>query len=91
MQQTSEIRSEVGSPTVHGTVVKHRRYLVGAAVILLLAALALLAAAMGGHHAGLVVSNRGGYSGDDAYDPATGARPELSVLVDMRAAEYGGN
>ena len=47
----------------------------------LLAALAVLAAAMGGHHAALAMSDRDRNSGDDAYEPATGAHPELSVPV----------
>lgn len=36
-------------------------------------------------------SLRGSYSGDDAYDPATGAHPELSVLLGVPAVSNRGS
>jgi hypothetical protein len=81
MQRTTESPFQVESTSIHGTAVGFRHRLTAAAVIVLLAALALLAPAMGGPHAALAMSDRGGYSGDDAYDPAAGGTPELSVAA----------
>jgi hypothetical protein len=95
MQRTTEGPFQKESPTIHRTAVEYQHHLTAVAVIVLLAALALLAVAMGGHHVALAMSDRGGYSGDDPYDPATGAHPELSVpvpaLVVSNRASYSGD
>ena len=52
----------------------------GLLVLLMLAAVPV-SAAMGGNLGGTGGSSGHTYSGDDAYDPAAGSQPELSVAA----------
>ena len=71
------------------------RYAVVGLTILLVLAAAPLAAAMGSVEEDAVTSfsgafvSSGGWSGDDAYDPAAGGTPELSVSAAVARSNFG--